>query len=159
MPVQEPHHDHAQEAVEQREREEGHDQAWHRRDGVRGLEHAVDHPGLPAQLRHHPARLDREEPHRCGEGDRAQQPALVGEIGTAPRAPAGPQRDQSQIRAERHHELKREVHRRDVGPLVARRGVEPLHDRARVVEGEERKPGGDVDGKPRFAPVHVRPTA
>src|SRR5213079_867197 len=46
-----------------------------------------------------------------------------------------------------------------VGPLVARRGVEPLHDRARVVEGEERKPGGDVDGKPRFAPVHVRPTA
>src|SRR2546427_11766518 len=34
---------------------------------------AVDHPRLTTQLRHHPSRLDGDEPHRRGERDRSEE--------------------------------------------------------------------------------------
>ena len=68
---------------------------------------------------------------------------------TGPSAPdgqhAGPPRDQRHERAQRHHELERDVDRRDVRPVVARESVEPLHLRVRVVEGEKRQAAGDLD--------------
>src|SRR5437867_8490467 len=67
--VQEPDDDHAQEAVEQGEGDKRHDQPRHRGDGVTGLQDSVDHPWLPAELGHHPARLDGHEAQRGGERD------------------------------------------------------------------------------------------
>src|SRR5204863_7600707 len=57
VPVQEPGDDHAQEAVKQREGHERDDQPGHGGHRVAGFQNAVDHPRLPAQLGHHPARF------------------------------------------------------------------------------------------------------
>ena len=56
------------------------------------------------------------------------------------------------IRAQRHHELKRDVDDRHVRPVVARELVESLHLRVRVVEGEEREAAGDLDRVARLSP-------
>src|ERR1041385_1488284 len=62
----------------------------HRRDGLARSQDAPDHPRLPAELRHHPARFDRQKPAWRGERDRPEKWPVHGEIGPPQPKPAGP---------------------------------------------------------------------
>src|SRR5437879_8154043 len=55
LTVQQPRHDRAEKAVEQREHDERHDEPRHRRHRVPGAHHAVNHPGLAPELGRHPS--------------------------------------------------------------------------------------------------------
>src|SRR3989475_11291086 len=77
LPVQQPAHDHAEEAVQQREREKRDNKTRHRRHRVPRLHHSVNHQRLPPQLGNHPGSIDSDESHRCRERDSTHQPADV----------------------------------------------------------------------------------
>src|SRR6266550_849796 len=72
LPIEEPDHDGAEEAVEQREAQEGHDETGHRRHRVGGAQGAVHDPGLASHLGHRPACLDGQKAERRPERHRAE---------------------------------------------------------------------------------------
>ena len=78
-PHHQPHHDDGEYGVEGDEESEADREIpdVQARGCVEGREHALDHPGLPAELGHEPARLDRE-PRERQRHDRAPERPAVG---------------------------------------------------------------------------------
>src|SRR5215213_2092462 len=70
-PQQQPEQPRRQRQVDEHEGEEDRAHAGLRRDALGDLEVPDDHPRLPPELGHHPARLERDEPERRCRDDRA----------------------------------------------------------------------------------------
>src|SRR6476620_11860475 len=114
LSVEQPGDNDAEKTVEQGEEQEGDDQARHRGDRVRGAEHALDDPGLPANLSDRPPGLDGEKAHWRSQSDRPQTPSASDHVFPAQPGPEDPERDQRQVGTQRHHHLEGSVDDRHV---------------------------------------------
>ena len=97
----------------------------------------MDDPRLAADLGHRPARLDRHEAERAAERHQAQVPGHVGQGPAANVQPAAEERGRGHREPAGDHQLEGEVDDRDRRAVGGRERVEALHERVRVVEGEE----------------------
>jgi hypothetical protein len=78
-----------QQQVHRREQRKWKDKTRHRCDRIRRPHHAMDDPGLPAKLGHHPSGLEGDESQRHRIEHRAQKPARL-EDPAPPRQPGRP---------------------------------------------------------------------
>ena len=130
---------HTQQHVNAGEHKETHRHPLRRVDGVLRAHQAVDHPGLPALLRHRPPEFHGKKGARPSDSGAPQQPLFFRDHALAPQVEQPEQRPHEQHEeGAGHHAVEREMHEgRQGGPLVRRERIEAARERVQVEVGNE----------------------
>ena len=139
--------------INQRDGSHRDDKTGHRRNRLPCEHDPLDDPRLPADLRHKPASLDRDQAERRGENHCAEQVRMLGEPRRSEGQNPGEKDNQDHQASARHHHLKGNMDDLNRRLKVGRKLVQAFHDGIRIVISEQAESLGDLNRAACLAPL------